>query len=92
MIYTLRQIRPNVVEIAGFDDHDIPESTYVITGVRCSCPGSYRSPHCKHRQIQDAIGADIVGVFYDPDTGQRYKMPFDLIDEQGNLTEILDAT
>lgn len=87
MIYSLRQIRPNVVEITSFDDHDIPEGQYQITGVKCSCPGSYRSPHCKHRQIQDELAGDIVGVFYDPETKTRYRMPFGLIDESGSLRE-----
>lgn len=51
MIYMLRRVTRNEVEIAKFEDHDIPEDTYRFNTqtFQCNCP-SPQMP-CKHLDL-----------------------------------------
>lgn len=56
--YVIAPRRDGTVSIAKFDWSDLPVAVYSIKRLgngqlKCDCPGSWRSPRCKHVQMPE---------------------------------------
>jgi hypothetical protein len=48
MQYFIRHLQSGSHDIIKFNDGDLPEAVYTVTGQKCTCPGGTKRGTCKH--------------------------------------------